>query len=423
MPSIQLPYGRGHLSLNIPHNRLAGVLTSRLAQASPKLSQSETVKMTLRSPTGSPALSQLARGKQNIVVITSDHTRPVPSRILSPAIIDEIRSVNPEAEITFLIATGCHRATTHAELCEKFGKEFVESRRIEVHDCDRSETVNMGKLPSGGELVLNKTALQADLLLAEGFIEPHFFAGFSGGPKSVLPGVASRQTVLYNHNSHFIAHPSARTGITQDNPMHIDMRFAARQAKLCFICNVLLNAKQEIVFAAAGEPEAAHRAGCEELKKHCGVKAVLADIVITTNGGYPLDQNIYQAVKSMTAAEACVRPGGVIIALSQCADGHGGEDFFNTFAQSPNPRHILRRIESTPAHETAIDQWQSQIFARVLSKARVIFVSDVSDEIVKAFHMIPAKTPDEALELAGSLLGEPDASVLAIPDGVSVIVE
>ena len=423
MPTIQFPYGRGHLSIDIPQNRYAGLLVSELGGMSPAVPPTEAVQKALRQPINTPALSEMVKGKRNIVIVTSDHTRPVPSKILSPAILAEIRKNNPAANVTFLIATGCHRAPTHEELCYKFGDQLVAREKIVVHDCDRSDMESLGRLPSGGELVLNKIGLEADLLLAEGFIEPHFFAGFSGGPKSILPGIASRKTVLYNHNAVFIGHSKSRTGIIEGNPLHLDMQHAAKAANLAFVCNVVLNARQEILFVAAGDPKTAHQKGCDFLNAHSRVKAKKADIVITTNGGYPLDQNIYQAVKSMTAAEACVVPGGVIIAASACIDGHGGEDFYQTFVKSQSPQQILSQIEETPVEQTTVDQWQSQIFARVLSKAKVIFLSDAPDDMVKAFHMTPAKSLARALEIADSMLNRQGGMVLAIPDGVSVIVE
>ena len=174
MPTMQFPYGRSHLSIDIPQSRYAGLLVSELGGMSPAVPPKEAVQKALLQPVNSPALSEMAKGKHNIVIVTSDHTRPVPSKILSPAILAEIRKCSPAANVTFLIATGCHRAPTHDELCYKFGTRFVSEERIIVHDCDRSDMESLGRLPSGGELILNKIGLEADLLLAEGFIEPHF---------------------------------------------------------------------------------------------------------------------------------------------------------------------------------------------------------------------------------------------------------
>jgi nickel-dependent lactate racemase len=282
--------------------------------------------------------------------------------------------------------------------------------------------VYLGKLPSGGDLIINRLAVEADLLVAEGFIEPHFFAGFSGGRKSVLPGIASRRTVVYNHNAEFIAHPAARTGITENNPIHTDMLYAARKARLDFICNVVINSAKEIIYAASGDCDLAHRAGREFLLSKCRVAPSMADIAISTNGGYPLDQNIYQAVKGMTAAEATVKKGGVIIQLAKSNDGHGAPEFHRTFAEEKDLDRMLAAFMKTPKESTRIDQWQSQIFARVLQHATVIYISDAPDEMVKDLHMTPAHSIEEAVKKAEKILGNPNASIVAIPDGVAVIV-
>jgi nickel-dependent lactate racemase len=282
--------------------------------------------------------------------------------------------------------------------------------------------VNLGKLPSGGELIVNKVAVEADLLVSEGFIEPHFFAGFSGGRKSVFPGIASRKTVLFNHNAEFIAHPRARTGIIENNPIHIDMLYAARKVRLEFICNVIINAEKDVIYAVAGDCDLAHRKGCEFLLSKCQVAPVMADIVISTNGGYPMDQNIYQAVKGMTTAEATVRKGGVIIQIAKSDDGHGAPEFHKTFKEERGLNRILDNFLKTPKDSTRIDQWQSQIMLRVLKHASIIYISDAPDEMIRDFQMIPAHSIDAAIKMAEEILGNPDASITVIPDGVSVVV-
>jgi nickel-dependent lactate racemase len=334
----------------------------------------------------------------------------------------EIRKGSPDAEITILVATGCHRESSPAELESKFGPGIAGREKIVAHDCDSPGMVSLGKLPSGGELIINKLAVDADLLVAEGFIEPHFFAGFSGGRKSVFPGIAGRRAVLYNHNAEFIAHPAARTGIIEGNPIHNDMLYAARKARLDFICNVVINASKEVIYAVAGDCDLAHRDGREFLLGKCRAAPIPADIVISTNGGHPLDQNIYQAVKGMTAAETSVRKGGVIIMLAKSNDGHGAPEFHKTFAEEKDLDRMLDTFMKTPRESTRVDQWQSQIFARVLKHAAVIYISDAPDEMVRDFHMIPAHSIDEAVKKAEEILGDPNASITAIPDGVSVIV-
>ena len=421
--SISLPYGKSRIDLEVEEEHLAGVLRSGIHGYRPPLGAAELVRESIENPIGSPRLRDLAAGKRRITVIASDHTRPVPSRVIMPQMLAEIRAGSPDAEITILVATGLHRSTTKAELAAKFGDETMANERIVVHDCDdQAGLVSLGRLPSGGELVVNRLAVETDLLVAEGFIEPHFFAGFSGGRKSVLPGIASRETVMYNHNAAFIAHPKARTGVIDGNPIHEDMLFAARAAKLAFVVNVVIDAAHQPIFSVAGECEAAHRAGREFLASKCTVDAVPADIAVSTNGGYPLDQNIYQSIKGMTAAEATVKPGGVIVMFAEAADGHGGESLHRTFREEPDAGNLMRTFLSRGPKDTVVDQWQSQILARVLMKAKVVFVSSCDDSLVRDMHMIPAHSAAEAMETAKALVGRPDYTVTVVPDGIAVIV-
>ena len=320
--------------------------------------------------------------------------------------------------------TGCHRGTTKDELVNKFGEEIVAKENIYVHDCDEREKLkDIGTLPSGGRCEINSIALDADLLVAEGFIEPHFFAGFSGGRKSVLPGIAGRTTVLANHCSEFIDSPNARTGILENNPIHRDMLWAAKQAKLAFIVNVVLNEEKKVIYAVAGDTEQAHAEGVRFLSSLCGVSAEPADIVISTNGGYPLDQNVYQAVKGMTAAEATVKEGGVIIMMAKSNDGIGGDHFYHQLANEKDIHKTMALFRSRDRQETVPDQWQTQILLRVLMRAEVIYISEMDDEIVRKMHMTPAHSLDEALEKAKKILGREEVTITAIPDGVSVIVK
>lgn len=423
---IEIPYGTGHLDFAVPQEALRAVLVSDQHQLEQTPDGSALVRAAMEQPIGSARLSELAQGKKNIVLIASDHTRPVPSKVIVPLMLEEIRRGNPQAQITILIATGCHRGTSREELIAKFGEEIVRSERICVHDCDDQENlVFLGEMPSGSPLWLNRMACEADLLVAEGFIEPHFFAGFSGGRKSVLPGVAGRISVLGNHCSEFIADSHARTGQLEGNPIHRDMVWAAQKAKLAYIVNVIINENKEPIYAVAGDAIKAHEAGCKKLLSLCGVAAVPADIVITSNGGYPLDQNIYQAVKGMTAAEATVKEGGVIIMAAASGDGHGGESFYHQLADEPDIGKTLRIFLARGRDETVPDQWQTQIMIRVLQKASVIYISEAEDSLIRALHMIPAHTAQEALKLAGQLCGErgiENPSITVIPDGVSVMV-
>ena len=423
MSKVSFPYGKTKLEYDFAPDELVAVLTSSIEEYEPAAGESELVERALKSPIGSPTLAELARGKSKIVIIASDHTRPVPSRVIMPPMLREIRRANPDADITILIATGCHRGTTRDELISKLGEDIVKNERIYIHDCeDRDMLVNIGTLPSGGECEINRLAYEADLLVAEGFIEPHFFAGFSGGRKSVLPGIAGKATVLANHCSEFINDPRARTGNLDGNPIHADMLWAAKKAKLAFIVNVVLNGDKEVIYATAGDVAEAHKAGTDFLYSLCGANATPSDIVITTNGGYPLDQNVYQSVKGMTAAEATVKRGGVIIMLSQSADGTGGDHFYHQLADETDLDKTMAAFLSRGRNETAPDQWTSQIFVRILRYANVIYVSEIPDEMTEAMHMIPAHSIDEAMAKAREILKKDRLTVTAIPDGIAVMV-
>jgi nickel-dependent lactate racemase len=195
---ILLPYGKEFLSYDISDSRFKGELVSLMHHYKAAKNQEELVREALEHPVGTPPLRKIAEGKKKAVLIASDHTRPVPSKIIIPQMLAEIRKGSPDVDITILIATGCHRETTKVELESKFGIDIMNREKIVIHDCDSKEMVYLGKLPSGGELFVNKIAVETELLVAEGFIEPHFFSFFSGGRKSVFPGIASRKTVIYS---------------------------------------------------------------------------------------------------------------------------------------------------------------------------------------------------------------------------------
>ena len=424
MAVIKIPYGREQLSLEIEPERLKAVLEPESKAVEAKRTEQDIVRQTLAEPIASPQLSEIASKAHRVLLITSDHTRPMPSKITLPILLDEIRSQNPDVQVKILVATGFHRLTKPDELIARFGQKLCDKEEIIVHDSrDKKHLVFKGKLPSGGELWLNDLVDWADLIVAEGFIEPHFFAGFSGGRKSILPGIAGTATVLANHCAAFIASENARTGNLQDNPIHKDMLFAAEKVGLAFILNVALDANKKIIRAFAGHPDKAHRLGCQFVSRRAIVRRQLADIVITSNGGYPLDQNIYQAVKGMTSAETCVREGGVIIMVAACEDGHGGEAFYRWFAEAKIPQEVTAKIARIAQKDTLPDQWEAQILARVLTKCTVILVSNFCNpEVIRTMHMLQAPDIATALKMAREKMGE-KADITVIPDGVSVIVE
>lgn len=420
--AIELPYDTGVVPCHLPRDRIAGILAPPTIRDEPRLAQKEILREALRHPVGSMPLRELAMGKKRIVLITSDHTRALPSKLTIPLLLEEMRAGSPAADITILVATGLHRGMNRQEMEARFGAELCARERIVNHDASAPGLFeNLGTLPSGSACEINRIAVQADLLVAEGFIEPHFFAGFSGGRKSVLPGIASRDCVNINHSAAAIRHHNSATGVLDGNPIHEDMIVAARLAKLAFILNVLLDEEKRVVAAVCGDVDAAHRAGCALLLGRCGVDAIKADIVVTTNGGYPLDQNLYQCPKGLDAAVACVNDGGVIILAAACRDGLGGENFGRMMQAGP-PRELLASILATPAAKTISEQWCVQRFADALVRHTIILVtSGIEPALVESMSFIYADSVDAALDKAFALKGR-EAKVAVIPDGVSVIV-
>ena len=418
---ISIPYGKGQLSWELPYD---GLLTSRVDQLKSEKTGRELVEEAMAHPIGTPTLRELAVGKKSCTIIISDHTRPVPSRDILPPMLRQLRQGNPDIQITLLVATGFHRLTTKEELTAKLGEEIASAETIRVHDAfDPDSNVQIGILPSGAPLVIDRAAVETDLLISEGFIEPHFFAGFSGGRKSVLPGVCDKTTVLGNHCGQFIASPFARTGVLEGNPLHTDMVAAAEMAKLAFIVDVVIDEGKKTVAAFAGDFRQAHEAGTAFLRQYCEVEAIPGDIVVTSNGGAPLDQNIYQSVKGLTAAEASAKEGAVLIMCAQLADGTGGQGFYTSLRDCESPEAHFAQCAATPQNETIPDQWESQILARILMKQRVIYVSRPEmEQTLREMKLEYAPTLEAALTMAKADKGE-NASITVIPNGISVIVK
>ena len=421
---MQIAYGTS----GIPWVRsLEGVevLESGIGELKATKSEDELVLEAMAKPIDSPKLSELAKGKKTCTIIISDHTRPVPSKHIIPFMLAELRQGSPDIDVTLLVATGFHRPTSKDELTQKLGEKIVAEEKIVIHDSqDPASNVEIGVLPSGARLVIDKVAAETELLVSEGFIEPHFFAGFSGGRKSVLPGVCDQVTVLGNHCAKFIASDFARTGVLEGNPLHIDMVDAARQAKLAYIVNVIIDEDKKVVAAFAGNYVKAHETGCAFLKGYCRVKPrKRGDVVVTSNGGAPLDQNMYQSVKGLTAAESAAAPGAVLIICSRCNDGTGGEGFYRALKDCESPEKLQEETLKIPMEQTNPDQWEYQILVRMMCKHHIIFVSDPSArQFVEDMKLEYAPDLETALDRAYALKGK-DAHTVVIPNGISVIVE
>ncbi|MEA4912433.1 MAG: nickel-dependent lactate racemase [Oscillospiraceae bacterium] len=422
MTTIEIPYDERKLELHIDEKNLQSVLSAKTEDYRPAKSPQELVGEALQHPLDALPLHELAIGKRRVTIVTSDHTRSMPSSITLPLLLSEIRRGNPDADITILIATGLHRASTRQEMCRMFGTHIVETEKIVNNDAFDDTAFNcIATLPSGADLWVNRLALSCDLLVTEGFIEPHFFAGFSGGRKSILPGVCNASTVKQNHSYKAISNEKAAAGVLEGNPIHEDMVYAARAVRVQFILNVALNSRKEIIAAFAGDLEQAHTAGVEFVRSMARCEAPPADIVVTSNGGYPLDQNLYQSPKAVATASACAKKGGVLIMCCGCRDGVGGSYFSKLIAAPIDETD--RFLSAIPPEQTLPEQWCAQIYFRILRNYTVILVTTFLDHaLVRQANMIPASDVDEALAMAYEIKGA-QARVTVIPDGVSVIIE
>ena len=416
--AISLPYGRGHLRAEIPERYLASVAVPR--RMKPVANPEAELDKALVAPIASPRLEELARGKKRPIIIISDSTRPTPSGIIVEAALRSLsRAGIPAKSVRLVVATGLHRPSTEEELMERLGKDLLNRLEVWNHDArDDSSLVSLGNTSRGTPLWLNKAVHESDLVIGDGYIEPHFFAGYTGGGKNIMPGVSGFETIKANHGAAMIDHPKARAGVLKGNPIYEDIVEAAGRGGLDFSINVTLDPQKRISGIFAGGFEEAHRTGSQFLDGHVKVETPKADIVVTTNGGYPLDRDLYQAVKGMTVAEGIIREGGVAIVASECVDGVGHPRFRELVERSSTPQEILDVIRTPGFFE--VDQWEAQILARVLMRCDVICVTGVESAIIRGMHMIPTGSIQKALGMALKSVGR-DPEIVVVPGGPSTI--
>ncbi len=370
------------------------------------------------------SLFDMARGKRTACILICDITRPVPNAVLLRPILRELhRAGMGDADIRILIATGMHRPNVGDELLELVGEDIAVRYRVENHDAkDLSAHRYLGQSQGGAAVWLDARFLEADVRIATGFIEPHLMAGFSGGRKLIVPGIAGVETMKYMHGPVLLDHPRAREGILDGNPFHDAAVEIARMAGEVFIVNVALNERRQITGIFCGDLEAAHAEGVSFVRGVvCDTVPEPVDIVVTTGGGYPLDTTWYQTIKGLTAAMHIVREGGTIIIAAECRDGIGGEAFTRLVSETDDYEVFMRDLH----HEDyfVIDQWQLQEFVKVIRKASVMLVSDgLSDEQLKMLRLEWSPTVEDALQKALLRHGG-DASIAVIPKGPYILAE
>lgn len=416
---VALPYGRGRLEVALPAARTTVVSPAHHPAAA---DPAAVLRQALREPVAGPPLREIVRPGETVAVSICDATRPQPRREMLEALLAELDGIVATEDVTVLVATGSHRGNTDAELRAMLGDHLVDTLRIVNHDARRTEDlVWCGEHGAGVPVWLNRWWTGADRRITTGFVEPHFFAGFSGGPKLVAPGLAGLETILTLHDATRIGSPKATWAICEGNPVHDDVRAIAAATGVDLALDVVLNQDQRIVSAFAGEVLAMHAAAREQVRR-VSMRPVdgLFDIVVTTNAGYPLDQNLYQAVKGISAAATIIRPGGLILCAAECSDGlpdHGS--FREELEREPTAARLLASINARA--RTMPDQWQVQVLARVLTRARVgVHASGLSGAELAAAHVIPVD--DIAAAVATELAGlGPDARVGVLPEGPQTI--
>lgn len=385
---VRLAYGKLGLDLEVPSD--ADVITPQLAPALPDPRQS--LQDALRNPVGSPALRDLVQPRDKVVIVHTDLTRATPNLLILPVLLEELEGAGVQREdITLLNALGTHRPQTPAELRGMLGDFIVDNYRCLQHDAwDDGNLVSFGETSLGHPVRLNRFFAEASLGILTGFIEPHFFAGFSGGPKGILPAIAGYESVLSNHGREMIAHPNATWGVTVGNPIWEEMREVALRASPTFLLNVAMNHRRDVTGVFAGDVIEAHGVGCAYVGEHALVPIGQPyDVVVTTNSGYPQDQNLYQAVKGISAAARVVRMGGAILLVAACADGlpaHGG--YAELLSRGGSPQGVLDLLAQPGFH--AHDQWTVQVQAQIQLKADVYLYSDgLSDNDIRQALFTP----------------------------------
>jgi nickel-dependent lactate racemase len=416
---VQLAYGETGLEVEVPDARTV-VIAPRHLEAVPD--ERAALHHAFRHPTAGPPLRDRVQSGQTVAISICDGTRPQPRQVTVEALLEELDGLVALDDVVILVATGTHRANTPAELEEMLGADLLGQVRVVNHDARDERSIRwIGRMAGDVPVGLRHEWVDADVRITTGFVEPHFFAGFSGGPKMVAPGLAALETVLALHDARRIGDPRATWGVTVGNPVHNAVRTIAAQTGADFAVDVLLDRAQRIVRVFSGDLLAEHAAACRTARELAMVPVRdVFDVVVTTNAGHPLDQNLYQCVKGMSAGASVARPGGSLICAAECRDGfpdHGS--YRDVLASQPTPRALLHEIESRS--ETVPDQWQVQVQARVQEHVKVVVHTDgLSPGELATAHLGHSddisRTVAEELDRCG-----PEATLCVLPEGPQTI--
>lgn len=413
---MKLKYGKEEIQLTLLDKNILQVLNSEEQKI---LSNPEDkLRKLLKNPLGCPSLEELILKKkaQKILIIVNDITRPTPYEIILSPLLDELHQAGIKKEnIIFIVATGIHRGNSKEELGNIFGKDLISNHKFINHNSDDPNLKYLGKLKSGNELWVNSIVSQTDFIITTGVIVPHYFAGFSGGRKSILPGISGRKTIEANHAQ--MVHPNARAGNLKDNPVHAEMQEAAEKAGADFNINVVTNENHEIIEIVAGELSKSWQKGVEVCKETylCPIKKK-AEVVIASAGGYPKDINIYQAQKALNNAYQAVKPGGTIILLAKCTEGYGEATFEKWIEEANTPDDIIKRLNK----KFILGGHKAYSIAKLTKEVEVILISSLPPEKVQKLFFIPMDNLSEAIGYIKNKYGK-NFQTYILPSGNTVL--
>ncbi|MGJ4851794.1 nickel-dependent lactate racemase [Bacillota bacterium Meth-B3] len=409
---LEFGFGNGVETVIAPDQNVAGILTPNDVPL--EATGVDAVLAALRRPIGTPRLRDIVRPGERIAVVTSDITRPMPTAQVMPALLDELYlgGVQPE-DITLVFGLGIHRGHTEAEMRKLAGERAF--REIRCVDSNPDDCVSLGVTAHGTPVDITRAVAEADRRICLGNIEYHYFAGYSGGGKALMPGVSTRAAIQKNHS--LMVEPDACAGRLTGNPLRADIEEAARMTGIDFILNVVLDEHKRIVHAVAGDAVEAHRAGCAFLDRFY-LKPIpeRADIVLVSQGGAPKDLNLYQTQKALDNAKHAVKKGGVIVLIGSCREGLGEDTFERWMTTSPSPQSMIERIR----RDFQLGGHKAAAIAMVLEDADIYLVSDLKDDFVRKIFLTPFPTAQAALDAALEKLGA-RSTILAMPYGGSTL--
>jgi nickel-dependent lactate racemase len=412
MVDVWLPYGKTEVCLRVPARNFLGSIEPREKPGVPDAKAE--IEKALKEPVGSKRLVEIVKPESKVAIIVDDATRPAPSHLMVPSLLDELNSAGVKDEnVTVIFGCGTHKAVTHDEAVRLLGENITKRVKTISHDCKAPDLVYVGTTSKyGTKVYLNRVFAEADVKILTGDVGFHYYAGYGGGRKSVLPAISGEETIKANHA--MLLHPNAKTGVLDGNPVHEDMMEAAKMAKVDFILNVVTNSKGEVVRAFAGDLEQAFYEGVKVADEMYRIPVDRrADIVVVSPGGYPADVNLFQAYKGVDGALEVVKRGGVIILAAECPEGHGNQVFYDWMVKFKD----LKTVEKEIKRNFVLGGHKAYYLLKALQKAQIILVSAMPDYYAaNIFKLKTARTVNEALNEAFKIVGE-NAKVWAMPYG------